>query len=102
MLGVTPQHIYKMAKAGLIPCFHVKGAVRFCPAELAAWIKQEIEQANRKRKRVERRDKYQVRDLRFNRLLQFGAKAAWHCQPVLLNNWALASGITDHLGVWLR
>jgi excisionase family DNA binding protein len=49
MLGVTPQHIYKMAKAGLIPCFHVKGAVRFCPAELAEWIKQEIEQANRKR-----------------------------------------------------
>jgi hypothetical protein len=39
MLGVTPQHIYKMAKAGLIPCFHVKGAVRFCPAELAEWIK---------------------------------------------------------------
>ncbi len=49
MLGVTPQHTYKMAKAGLIPCFDVKGAVRFCPAELAEWIKQEIEQANRKR-----------------------------------------------------
>ena len=49
ILGVTPQHIYKMAKAGLIPHFHVRGAVRFCPAELAEWIKQEIEQANRKR-----------------------------------------------------
>jgi excisionase family DNA binding protein len=49
MLGVTPQHIYKMVKAGLIPCFHVKGAVRFSPAELAEWIKQEIEQANLKR-----------------------------------------------------
>jgi excisionase family DNA binding protein len=49
MLGVTPQHIYKMAKAGLIPCFHVKGAVRFCPADLAEWIKKEIEQSNRAR-----------------------------------------------------
>lgn len=49
MLGVTPQHIYKMAKAGLIPCFHVKGAVRFCPAELAEWIKKEIEQSNQAR-----------------------------------------------------
>ena len=46
MLGVTPQHIYKMAKAGLIPCFHVKGAVRFCPAEVAEWIKKEINQSN--------------------------------------------------------
>jgi predicted DNA-binding transcriptional regulator AlpA len=43
LLGLTPQHIYKMAKAGLIPCFHVKDAVRFRPAELAEWIKQEIE-----------------------------------------------------------
>jgi hypothetical protein len=51
---------------------------------------------------VERRDKYEVRDLRSRRLLQFGAKAGWHCQPVLLNNWAIASGITDHPGVWLR
>ena len=49
MLGVTPQHIYKMAKAELIPCFHVKGAVRFCPAELAEWIKKEIEQSNQAR-----------------------------------------------------
>lgn len=49
MLGVTPQHIYKMAKAGLIPCFHVKGAVRFCPADLAEWIKQEIDESSRKR-----------------------------------------------------
>jgi excisionase family DNA binding protein len=49
MLGVTPAHIYKMAKAGLLPCFHVKGAVRFCPAELAEWIKKEIEQSNQAR-----------------------------------------------------
>jgi excisionase family DNA binding protein len=51
MLGVTPQHIYKMAKAGFIPCFHVKGAVRFCPADLAEWIKKEIEQSNQARNR---------------------------------------------------
>jgi excisionase family DNA binding protein len=50
MLGVTPQHIYKMAKAGLIPCFHVKGAVRFCPSEVAAWIRKEIEQSSHARK----------------------------------------------------
>jgi excisionase family DNA binding protein len=42
MLGVTPQHIYKMAAAGLIPCFHVRGAIRFCPSDLADWIKKEI------------------------------------------------------------
>jgi excisionase family DNA binding protein len=56
MLGVTPQHIYKMAKAGLIPCFHVKGAVRFCPADLAEWIKKEIEQSNQARNGSNRGD----------------------------------------------
>jgi len=49
ILGVTPQHIYKMAKAGLIPHFHVRGAVRFCPAELAEWIKKELDRSNRAR-----------------------------------------------------
>jgi predicted site-specific integrase-resolvase len=34
MLGVTPQHIYKMAKAGLIPCFHVRGQSVFAPQTL--------------------------------------------------------------------
>lgn len=50
MLGVTPQHIYKMAKDGLIPCFHVRGAVRFCPSDVAAWIKKEIEASSRARR----------------------------------------------------
>ncbi len=50
MLGVTPQHIYKMAKEGLIPCFHVKGAVRFCPSDVAAWIRKEIERSSQGRK----------------------------------------------------
>lgn len=49
ILGVTPQHIYKMASAGLIPCFHVKGAIRFWPAELAEWIRKELERAERER-----------------------------------------------------
>jgi len=50
MLGVTPQHIYKMAKEGLIPCFHVKGAIRFCPSDVATWIRKEIEQSSQGRK----------------------------------------------------
>ena len=49
ILGVTPQHIYKMAAAGLIPCFHVKGAIRFWPSELAEWIRGELERAERER-----------------------------------------------------
>src|SRR5438477_10612678 len=49
ILGVTPQHIYKMASAGLIPCFHVKGAIRFWPSELAEWIRKELERAEKKR-----------------------------------------------------
>lgn len=49
ILGVTPQHIYKMTAAGLIPCFHVKGAIRFCPADLAEWINKEIEESTQGR-----------------------------------------------------
>ena len=56
ILGVTPQHIYKMASAGLIPCFHVKGAIRFWPAELAEWIRKELERAERERNLSGKRD----------------------------------------------
>lgn len=28
MLQVTPQHIYRLASAGLIPCFRIEGAIR--------------------------------------------------------------------------
>jgi predicted DNA-binding transcriptional regulator AlpA len=31
MLGVTPQHIYKMAKAGLIPCSMLEVQSVFAP-----------------------------------------------------------------------
>jgi excisionase family DNA binding protein len=45
MLGVSHQQIYKMAAAGTIPHFHVQGAIRFCPADLAEWIRKDIEQS---------------------------------------------------------
>jgi excisionase family DNA binding protein len=38
LLGVTPQHIYKMAASGNIPSFRVLGSVRFDPDEVAAWL----------------------------------------------------------------
>jgi excisionase family DNA binding protein len=49
IMGVTPQHIYKMAAAGEIPCFRVRGAVRFWPSELAEWIRAQLEKARRAR-----------------------------------------------------
>jgi len=38
LLGVTPQHIYKMAASGRIPSFRVSGAIRFDPADIASWL----------------------------------------------------------------
>jgi excisionase family DNA binding protein len=38
LLGVTPQHIYRMAASGTIPSFRVLGSVRFDPDEVAAWL----------------------------------------------------------------
>jgi excisionase family DNA binding protein len=38
LLGVTPQHIYKMAASGSIPSFRVSGSVRFDPDEVAVWL----------------------------------------------------------------
>jgi excisionase family DNA binding protein len=49
MLGVSPQQIYKMVAAGTIPHFHVQGSIRFCPADLAEWIKKDIEQSTQMR-----------------------------------------------------
>lgn len=40
LLGVTPQHIYKMAARGSIPSFRISGAVRFDPDEVAAWLQR--------------------------------------------------------------
>jgi excisionase family DNA binding protein len=44
MLGVSQQQIYKMVTAGRIPHFRIEGSIRFCPADLAEWIKLEIMQ----------------------------------------------------------
>ena len=40
LVGVTPQHIYKMAASGSIPSFRISGSVRFDPDEVAAWLKE--------------------------------------------------------------
>jgi len=39
LLDVTPQHIYRLASAGLIPCFRIEGAIRLDPHEVAIWLK---------------------------------------------------------------
>jgi excisionase family DNA binding protein len=38
LLGVTPQHIYKMAASGAIPSFRISGSVRFDPDDVATWL----------------------------------------------------------------
>ena len=38
LLGVTPQHIYKMAASGRVPSFRVSGSVRFDPDDVAEWL----------------------------------------------------------------
>ena len=38
LLGVTPQHIYKMAARGAIPSLRISGSVRFDPDEVAIWL----------------------------------------------------------------
>jgi excisionase family DNA binding protein len=38
LLGVTPQHIYKVAASGSIPSFRVLGSVRFDPYVVASWL----------------------------------------------------------------
>lgn len=39
LLGVDDKHIYRMAARGSLPCFHVGGAVRFDPQEVAKWLR---------------------------------------------------------------
>jgi len=40
LLGVTPQHIYRMAASGTIPSFRISGSVRFDPDDVASWLQQ--------------------------------------------------------------
>jgi excisionase family DNA binding protein len=42
LLGVTRQHIYKMAAAGTIPSFRIGTAVRFDPKHLAEWLRRKM------------------------------------------------------------
>jgi excisionase family DNA binding protein len=39
LLGVDDKHVYRMAARGRLPCFHVGGAVRFDPQEVANWLR---------------------------------------------------------------
>jgi excisionase family DNA binding protein len=39
LLGVDDKHLYRMAARGLLPSFHVGGAVRFDPQEVAKWLR---------------------------------------------------------------
>lgn len=39
LLGVDDKHIYRMAARGSLPCFHIGGAVRFDPQEVAKWLR---------------------------------------------------------------
>jgi excisionase family DNA binding protein len=44
LLGVTRQHIYKMAADGRIPSFQVGDSVRFDPAQVADWLRRKMPQ----------------------------------------------------------
>src|SRR6266550_1013596 len=59
----------RLAKAGLIPCFHVRGAVRFFPRRACRMDQTGNRTSEPETQWVERREKYEVRDLRFKRLL---------------------------------
>ena len=39
LLGVDNKHVYRMAAKGKLPSFHVGGAVRFDPQEVASWLR---------------------------------------------------------------
>jgi excisionase family DNA binding protein len=39
LLGVDDKHIYRMAARGALPSFHVGGAIRFDPQEVAKWLR---------------------------------------------------------------
>jgi len=40
LLEVTPQHIYKLAASGRMPCIRVARAIRFDPQQVAGWLLQ--------------------------------------------------------------
>ena len=40
LLGFHPKYVYEIAREGHIPCYRVRGAVRFDPCEIATWLQQ--------------------------------------------------------------
>ena len=46
LLGVDDKHIYRMAARGSLPSFHVGGAVRFDPQEVAKWLRTKYGQVS--------------------------------------------------------
>jgi excisionase family DNA binding protein len=44
LLGVTQQHVYKMAAQQDIPSFRVGKAVRFDPSQVAQWLRRRMPQ----------------------------------------------------------
>ena len=44
LLGVTRQHIYKMAADGTIPSFQLGAAIRFDPEQVAEWLRRKMRQ----------------------------------------------------------
>ena len=42
ILGVTPQHIYKLAALNIIPCFTVGRSVKFWPHEIVRFARRRI------------------------------------------------------------
>jgi excisionase family DNA binding protein len=42
LLGVTRQHVYKMAADGAIPSFRVGASVRFDPTLVAEWLRRKM------------------------------------------------------------
>jgi excisionase family DNA binding protein len=44
LLGVTRQHIYKMAATSAIPSFRIGAAVRFDPKQVAEWLMRRMPQ----------------------------------------------------------
>ena len=54
LLGVDDKHVYRMAARGRLPSFHVGGAVRFDPHEVANWLRSKYGTDTGVRKRAPR------------------------------------------------
>ena len=55
LLGVDDKHIYRMAARGSLPSFHVGGAIRFDPQEVAKWLRLKYGSNDPRKKRPSER-----------------------------------------------